>query len=127
MKQSWILVLLAIGMMACSTQNEPDDTTNQPGDTTTVSPGDTTIATVDTIAISWSGTNVTVTDDHANASIPVSHGAGRLYEITGDEKWMRRMEAFWKTAVTDRGMFSTTGSNAGEFWIPPHIQGNWFV
>ena len=59
-----------------------------------------------------------LTDDHANASIPVSHGAGRLYEITTDDKWKKRMEAFWKTAVTDRGMFSTTGSNAGEFWIP---------
>ena len=59
-----------------------------------------------------------LSDDHANASIPVSHGAGRLYEMTGDDKWKRRMEAFWKTAVTDRGMFSTTGSNAGEFWIP---------
>ena len=61
-----------------------------------------------------------LSDDHANASIPVSHGAGRLYEITGDDVWMKRMEAFWKTAVTDRGMFATTGSNAGEFWIPPH-------
>ena len=61
-----------------------------------------------------------LSDFHANASIPVSHGAGRLYEVTGDEKWRRRMEAFWKTAVTDRGMFATTGSNAGEFWIPPH-------
>ena len=64
-----------------------------------------------------------LSDFHANASIPVSHGAGRLYEITGDSKWMRRMEAFWKTAVTDRGMFATTGCNAGEFWIPPHSQG----
>ena len=60
-----------------------------------------------------------LSDDHANASIPVSHGAGRLYEITGEQVWKDRMEAFWKTAVTDRGMFSTTGSNAGEFWIPP--------
>ena len=59
-----------------------------------------------------------LSDDHANASIPVSHGAGRLYEITGDDKWKHRMEAFWKNAVTDRGMFCTTGSNAGEFWIP---------
>ena len=66
-----------------------------------------------------------LSDDHANASIPVSHGAGRLYEVTGDDKWMRRMEAFWKTAVTDRGMFATTGCNAGEFWIPPHLQGRY--
>ncbi len=70
-----------------------------------------------------SGTDA-LSDDHANASIPVSHGAGRLYEITGDGKWMRRMQAFWKNAVTDRGMFATTGSNAGEFWIPPHAHGS---
>ena len=66
-----------------------------------------------------------LSDDHANASIPVAHGAGRLYEVTKDEKWRRRMEAFWKTAVTDRGMFASTGSNAGEFWIPPHVHGRY--
>ena len=68
-----------------------------------------------------------LSDDHANASIPVSHGAGRLFEITGDDKWMRRMEAFWKNAVTDRGMFATTASNAGEFWIPPHAHGQYLT
>ena len=68
-----------------------------------------------------------LSDDHANASIPVSHGAGRLYEITGDEHWMKRMESFWKTAVTDRGMFATTGSNAGEFWIPPHAHARYLT
>ena len=64
-----------------------------------------------------------LSDDHANSSIPVSHGAARLYEITGEKKWLRRMESFWKNAVTDRGMFATTGANAGEFWIPPHSMG----
>ncbi len=68
-----------------------------------------------------------LSDDHANASIPVSHGAGRLYEVTGDEKWKKRMEAFWKTAVTERGMFATTGSNSGEFWIPPHVHGQYMT
>ena len=66
-----------------------------------------------------------LSDDHANASIPLSHGAGRMAEITGEEKWARRLEAFWQTAVTDRGMFATTSSNAGEFWIPPHAQGRY--
>ena len=66
-----------------------------------------------------------LTDDHANSSIPLSHGAGRMAEVTGEEKWAKRLEAFWKTAVTDRGMFSTTGCNAGEFWIPPHSQGKY--
>ena len=66
-----------------------------------------------------------LSDDHANASIPLAHGAARLAEITGDEKWIKRLEAFWKTAVTERGMFATTGSNAGEFWIPPHSHGRY--
>lgn len=63
-----------------------------------------------------------LTDDHANASIPLSHGAARMYELTGDEYWSRTTDLFWKNAVTDRGMFATTGANAGEFWIPPKQQ-----
>ncbi len=59
-----------------------------------------------------------LSDDHANASIPLSHGAARMYEITGDEYWKKITDLFWKSAVTDRGMYATTGSNAGEFWIP---------
>ncbi len=66
-----------------------------------------------------------LSDDHANASIPLAHGAARLAEITGEERWQERLAAFWKTAVEDRGMFATTGCNAGEFWIPPHIQGRY--
>ncbi len=66
-----------------------------------------------------------LSDDHANASIPLAHGAGRMAEITGEDVWAKRLEAFWKTAVTDRGMFATTGCNAGEFWIPPHSQGRY--
>jgi DUF1680 family protein len=64
-----------------------------------------------------------LSNDHANASIPLSHGTAKLYEITGDEKWRRRTESFWKCAVTDRGMLCTSGSNSGEFWIPPFMQG----
>lgn len=65
-----------------------------------------------------------LTNCHANASIPFMHGAARLYEITGDESWLDALKAFWKVAVTDRGMLPTTGMNAGEFWIPPHLQGH---
>lgn len=61
-----------------------------------------------------------LTNDHANASIPWVQGAARLYEVTGDARYRRIVEAFWKTAVENRGMFATTGANAGEFWIPPH-------
>ena len=66
-----------------------------------------------------------LSDDHANASIPLAHGVARLAEITGEEIWVKRLEAFWKTAVESRGMFATTGCNAGEFWIPPHVQGRY--
>lgn len=55
---------------------------------------------------------------HTNASIPWIQGAARLYEVTGDVRYRKIVEAFWKDAVTDRGMFATTGNNAGEFWIP---------
>lgn len=65
----------------------------------------------------------TLSNDHANASIPLSHGAAKVYEATGDEKWRRRVELFWKSAVTDRGMYCTSGQNSGEFWIPPFMQG----
>ena len=59
-----------------------------------------------------------LTDNHANASIPLVHSAAEMYEITGDKKWLDRVEAFWKIAVTDRGMYATGSSNTGEFWIP---------
>lgn len=60
---------------------------------------------------------------HANATIPLSHGSAKMYEITGDAKWKKLTELFWKCAVTDRGYYVTTGMNAGEFWIPPFRQG----
>lgn len=60
-----------------------------------------------------------LTDDHTNASIPIIQGAAKMYEVTGDEDWRRIVEKFWDSAVTERGMYVTTGANAGEFWIPP--------
>ncbi len=64
--------------------------------------------------------NDVLSDNHANASIPVSHGSARLYEVFGDKKYKQLTQRFWEDAVTNRGMFATTGANAGEFWIPPH-------
>lgn len=60
-----------------------------------------------------------LSNDHANASIPWIQGAARLYEVTGDTRYRDIVESFWKQAVETRGMFATTGNNAGEFWIPP--------
>ena len=64
-----------------------------------------------------------LTDNHTNASIPLAHGAARMYEVTGEKKWKKRTETFWKKAVTERGMYATTGNNSGEFWIPPMKEG----
>ncbi|MGN1204102.1 MAG: beta-L-arabinofuranosidase domain-containing protein [Lachnospiraceae bacterium] len=60
---------------------------------------------------------------HANASIPWAHGAAKMYEITNDEKWLTLVQLFWKCAVTDRGEYCSGGQGAGEFWVPPHMQG----
>lgn len=64
-----------------------------------------------------------LTNCHANASIPLSHGSAKMFEITHDERWKKITEAFWKCAVDDRGMYVTGGQNAGEFWVPPFKQG----
>lgn len=60
---------------------------------------------------------------HANASIPWAHGAAKMYEVTGDEKWLGLTKSFWKCAVSDREAFCTGGQNSGEFWIPPRRLG----
>lgn len=64
-----------------------------------------------------------LTNCHENASIPWAHGAAKMYEITGDKKWKRITELFWKNAVTDRGEYCTGAQGAGEYWVPPHMQG----
>jgi len=60
-----------------------------------------------------------LTDNHANASIPEAHGAAKMYEITGDKKWLQITEEFWKQAIINREAYATGGQNAGEFWIEP--------
>lgn len=60
-----------------------------------------------------------LSNNHANASIPWIQGAARLYEVTGDTRYRAIVERFWQQAVERRGMFATTGANAGEFWVPP--------
>lgn len=65
-----------------------------------------------------------LTNCHSNASIPWAHGAARLYEITGEERWLNIVKAFWKCAVKDRDLYCTGGQNAGEFWIPPRMNGH---
>jgi uncharacterized protein len=43
----------------------------------------------------------------------------RAYEVTGDERWRRIVEAYWRFAVTERGTFVTGGQTSGEIWTPP--------
>ncbi len=64
-----------------------------------------------------------LSNNHANASIPWAHGAAKMYEVTGDEKWLRRAQLFWDCAVKARESYCTGGQNAGEFWVPPHRNG----
>lgn len=58
-----------------------------------------------------------LSSDHANASVPWSHGAARCYEVTGDEYWLNVAKAFWRCAVHERESYCTGGQNAGEHWI----------
>lgn len=61
-----------------------------------------------------------LTNRHANTTIPEAHGAARAYEVTGDTRWRKIVEAYWRCAVTDRGYYSTGGQTDGEIWTPPH-------
>jgi DUF1680 family protein len=65
-----------------------------------------------------------LSNEHANASIPWSHGSARTYEVTGNTYWKNITILFWKNAVLDRESFCTGGQNAGEYWIPPHQLGH---
>ncbi len=59
-----------------------------------------------------------LTNMHANTTIPEVLGCARAYEVTGEEKWLRIAECYWKCAVTDRGCFATGGQTQGEVWTP---------
>jgi DUF1680 family protein len=60
-----------------------------------------------------------LTNMHANTTIPEVLGAARAYEVTGDGRWRRIVEAYWTQAVTRRGTFCTGGQTSGEIWTPP--------
>lgn len=59
-----------------------------------------------------------LTNMHANTTIPEVLGCARAYEVTGEEKWLRIAESYWKCAVTDRGYYVTGGQTQGEIWTP---------
>ena len=61
-----------------------------------------------------------LTNKHANTTIPEVHGAARAWEVTGDRRWRDIVDAYWRSAVTERGFFCTGGQTDGEVWTPPH-------
>ena len=60
-----------------------------------------------------------LTNMHANTTIPEVLGCARAYEVTGEKRWLDIVTAYWKCAVTDRGMYATGGQTQGEIWTPP--------
>ncbi len=59
-----------------------------------------------------------LTNMHANTTIPEILGCARAYEVTGEERWMNIVKAYWECAVTTRGCLATGGQTAGEVWMP---------
>ena len=55
---------------------------------------------------------------HANTTIPEILGAAAAYEVTGEEKWLEIVKAYWEMAVTQRGTYATGGQTCGEIWSP---------
>jgi DUF1680 family protein len=63
-----------------------------------------------------------LTNQHANTTVPEIHGAARAWEVTGERRWRDIVEAYWHSAVTERGYYCTGGQTNGEFWTPPGEQ-----
>ncbi|MBO4454632.1 MAG: carbohydrate-binding domain-containing protein [Paludibacteraceae bacterium] len=74
MKKYLILLALAVGMIACTGQNEPEPGNNNQNDTTVVTPTDTTITTTDTICITWSGSSATIAGSHEGVTVTAENG-----------------------------------------------------
>lgn len=74
MKKIILLYILAIGMIACTGQNTPDEPGTGGTDTTTVSPGDTTITTTDTIRITWNSASAVIEGTHADVTVSEDKG-----------------------------------------------------
>lgn len=60
-----------------------------------------------------------LTNKHANTTIPEVQGAARAWEVTGERRWRDIVEAYWQTAVIERGYYCTGGQTCGEVWTPP--------
>ena len=78
MKRIISLCMIAIGMIACTEKNTPDNPGGGSGSgtdtTSTVTPSDTTITTTDTIRITWQGQNAAV--EGSNKGVTVTSESG---------------------------------------------------
>jgi len=63
-----------------------------------------------------------LTNMHANTTIPEICGVAAAYEVTGEERYRKIVEAYWEQAVDKRGCFVTGGQTSGEIWTPPFEQ-----
>jgi DUF1680 family protein len=61
-----------------------------------------------------------LTNMHMNTTIPEIHGAARAWEVTGEERWRKIVDAYWRMGVTERGFYITGGQTNGEVWSPPN-------
>ena len=61
-----------------------------------------------------------LTNMHANTTIPEILGAAAAYEVTGEQRYLDIAQAYWKSAVTDRGSYVTGGQTCGEIWSAPN-------
>lgn len=59
-----------------------------------------------------------LTNMHENTTIPEILGAAAVYEVTGDEKYMKIVKEYWRQGVTERGYYATGGQSCGEVWTP---------
>ncbi|MGH2346496.1 MAG: beta-L-arabinofuranosidase domain-containing protein [Chloroflexota bacterium] len=60
-----------------------------------------------------------LTNKHANTTIPEVQGAAHAWEATGEERWRKIVDAYWRSAVEDRGYYCTGGQTNGEIWSAP--------
>ena len=60
-----------------------------------------------------------LTNMHMNTTIPEVLGAARAWEVTGEERWQRIVEAYWRLGVSERGFYATGAQTNGEVWGPP--------
>ncbi len=65
-----------------------------------------------------------LTNMHANTTIPEVLGCARAYEVTGENRYLEVVLAYWDMAVTKRGYFVTGGQTCYEAWTPPFIMDN---